>query len=119
MPANKKSLFARPSHKAEGQTFGPDVDQWVAKGEAVAQSQQAVPPPPEASTSEGPPLPKPPESVEVPKPEGLKRLTIDIPKSLHARVKSACAENEESIADVVRKLLEKKFPDPSKQKHNR
>jgi hypothetical protein len=42
--------------------------------------------------------------------EPTKRLTIDIPLSLHQRVKSRCALKGENMADVVRKLLEKEFP---------
>jgi len=38
-----------------------------------------------------------------------KRLTIDIPFSLHQRVKSQCALKGENMADVVRELLEKHF----------
>ena len=41
--------------------------------------------------------------------EPTKRLTIDIPLSLHQRVKSQCALNGENMADVVRELLEKRF----------
>ena len=41
--------------------------------------------------------------------EPTKRLTIDIPLSLHQRVKSQCALKGEKMADVVRKLLEKEF----------
>jgi hypothetical protein len=42
--------------------------------------------------------------------EPTKRLTIDIPLSLHQRVKSQCALKGEKMADVVRELLEKRFP---------
>lgn len=41
--------------------------------------------------------------------EPTKRLTIDIPLSLHQRVKSQCALKGENMADVVRELLEKEF----------
>ena len=42
--------------------------------------------------------------------EATKRLTIDIPLSLHQRVKSQCALKGEKMADVVRELLERHFP---------
>jgi hypothetical protein len=42
--------------------------------------------------------------------EPIKRLTIDISLSLHQRVKSQCALKGEKMADVVRELLEKRFP---------
>lgn len=41
--------------------------------------------------------------------EPMKRLTIDVPLSLHQRVKSQCALQGEHIADVVRELLEQRF----------
>ena len=42
--------------------------------------------------------------------EPMKRLTIDIPLSLHQRVKSQCAMSGEKMAEVVRELLEQHFP---------
>lgn len=41
--------------------------------------------------------------------EPVKRLTIDIPVSLHQCVKSQCALDGKKMADVVRELLEKRF----------
>lgn len=41
--------------------------------------------------------------------EPTKRLTIDIPLSLHQRVKSQCALRGENMADVVRAMLLKHF----------
>lgn len=43
--------------------------------------------------------------------EKNKRLTIDIPASLHRRMKLQCVEEELAIADVVRTFLEKRFPE--------
>jgi hypothetical protein len=42
--------------------------------------------------------------------EQTKRLTIDLPESLHRRVKIGCAQRGEKMADVIRALLEKEFP---------
>jgi hypothetical protein len=42
-------------------------------------------------------------------PEAMKRLTIDVPASLHARIKSQCALRGVKMADEVRDLLEKHF----------
>ena len=42
--------------------------------------------------------------------EPTKRLTIDIPVSLHQRVKSQCAMQGLKMADVIRDLLEHRFP---------
>jgi hypothetical protein len=44
--------------------------------------------------------------------EPVKRLTIDIPESLHRRVKTACAMENLVMADVVREFLEQRFPLP-------
>ena len=38
------------------------------------------------------------------------RLTVDIPADVHRRMKVACAEQALSIADVVRELIETRFP---------
>ncbi len=42
--------------------------------------------------------------------EPMKRLTIDIPLSLHQRVKSQCALQGLKMADVMREMLEQRFP---------
>ena len=42
-------------------------------------------------------------------PEAMKRLTIDVPASLHARIKSQCALRGAKMADEVRELLEQHF----------
>lgn len=39
-----------------------------------------------------------------------KRLTIDLPEDLHRRVKLGAVREGLHIADVVRELLEKRFP---------
>ena len=41
--------------------------------------------------------------------EPMKRLTIDIPLSLHQQVKSQCALRGEKMADVIREILEQLF----------
>lgn len=38
-----------------------------------------------------------------------KRLTIDLPVGLHARVKAGCALRGVTIKDIVRELLEQEF----------
>ena len=42
--------------------------------------------------------------------EPTKRLTIDVPESLHRRVKTQCAMRGAKMADVIRAMLEKEFP---------
>jgi hypothetical protein len=44
--------------------------------------------------------------------DDMKRLTIDIPASLHRRVKAACASDGLKMADVVRELLVSKYGNP-------
>jgi hypothetical protein len=41
--------------------------------------------------------------------EAMKRFTIDVPTSLHARIKIACAQRGTKMADEIRILLEKHF----------
>ncbi|HGJ5890438.1 MAG TPA: plasmid partition protein ParG [Arsenophonus apicola] len=43
--------------------------------------------------------------------EKMKRLTIDVPESLHKLIKSACAMRGTKIADEVRELLYQKYGD--------
>ena len=38
------------------------------------------------------------------------RFTIDVPVELHRRVKAECARRGVKMADMVRELLERKFP---------
>ena len=40
----------------------------------------------------------------------MKRLTIDIPVSLHVRIKTQCASRGTKMADEIRALLEERFP---------
>ena len=41
--------------------------------------------------------------------EGTKRLTIDLPASLHARIKASCALRGVKMVDEIRALLEEHF----------
>jgi predicted DNA binding CopG/RHH family protein len=41
----------------------------------------------------------------------MKRLTIDVPESLHTRIKTQCAGKGLIMADEIRELLDKKFPE--------
>ncbi|HVX09918.1 MAG TPA: hypothetical protein VHC22_01835 [Pirellulales bacterium] len=52
----------------------------------------------------------PPEPDE-PRKIKMKRLTIDVSPSLHRRIKSQCAINNLQMADEIRDLLEKHFPE--------
>ena len=41
--------------------------------------------------------------------EELKRLTIDIPKSLHTTIKTSCATRGAKMADEIRELLSQHY----------
>jgi hypothetical protein len=41
--------------------------------------------------------------------EGTKRLTLDLPASLHTRIKATCALKGVKMADEIRKLLDQHF----------
>lgn len=42
-------------------------------------------------------------------PQKMKRLTIDVPQDLHARIKVSCALKGMKMADKIRELLEREF----------
>lgn len=48
------------------------------------------------------------------KPEAMKRLTIDVTESQHKAIKTACAERGVKMADEIRDLLAKNFPEKPK-----
>ena len=76
-----------------GATAAPEVaDAWVSAGGG-----ESAEPKPVVATP----------AVEEP----MKRLTIDIPESLHVRVKSQCAKRGAKMADEIRALLEQHFPE--------
>ena len=72
----KVAIGSKPSHRGRA----PSEDAWVGI--------------PSAS------VPTPTEPVE-----RTKRLTIEVPLSLHQRVKLKCVKEEVAMADVVRDLL--------------
>jgi hypothetical protein len=41
----------------------------------------------------------------------MKRFTIEVPETLHTRVKLGCARRKVKMADVVRERLEREFPE--------
>ena len=43
--------------------------------------------------------------------EPMKRLTIDIPRSLHTRIKSACALRGSKMVDEIRNMLDREYAD--------
>ena len=49
-------------------------------------------------------------ATSAPPSEPTKRITIDIPQSLHRRVRIGCATEGTSVAAEVRAFLEQRFP---------
>lgn len=41
--------------------------------------------------------------------EPTKRLTIDVPVSLHKRIKSECVLHDQIMADMIREMLRQRF----------
>ena len=87
MATKKVSISARPT-TAEV----PSADAWVANREA-GEGGAAVP-----------------SGVTAPDliPEPMKRLTIDLPESLHHALKLYCLNNRTTIAEVARELFANK-----------
>ena len=92
MSGKKVTFGTKP--QAEKPLLDPDT--WVSgggqptEGEPLAETEQETSP-----------------IITEPK---MKRLTIDIPPDLHTRIKVKCAQDQIKIADIVRQLLEQKFP---------
>jgi hypothetical protein len=43
--------------------------------------------------------------------QSVKRFTVEVPLNLHKRIKMRCAAQDRQMADVLRELLEKHFPE--------
>lgn len=99
--ADAKSRFKRPEPVASP-VLGPEADQFVSGTSTQPETPRAE----LTTSSEGAH-----QVVKDVAPEREKRLTIDIPESLHKRVKAGCASQGITIADVVRRFLERKFPE--------
>lgn len=80
--AKKVSFGAKPMEKSVA------VEQWVESREPLSR----------------------PVATEAATAEAMKRLTIDLPESLHKRVKAGCAVRGVKMADEIRRLLEEHFP---------
>ncbi len=44
-----------------------------------------------------------------------KRFTIDVPADLHRRIKMACAMRGENMAEMMRRLLNREFPEEDRK----
>jgi hypothetical protein len=88
------TIGKRPQAAAPARPSPEAVEKWMQeKGSGAGE-------PLGASTSMEPAAPAP----------KMKRLTIDIPDMLHRRVKSRCSQDGLRMAEVIRDLLEQRFP---------
>ena len=51
-------------------------------------------------------------AANAPPQEPMKRFTIDVPLALHRRIKTQCAMRGQKMADALREILEREFPNP-------
>ena len=80
-----------------------NVDDWVEKREVPEEV------PEEPSVAEIPaPVEAEPE-VEEPKKEKMKRLTLDIPESLHRRIKGKAVMEGVTMVEMLRELMEETY----------
>lgn len=84
--AGKKVSFGRKPGAVEKAI---DVEEWVTNREALVDPQG---------------LPEP-----APKPEKIKRLTLDIPESLHRAIKLKATSEGVTMVELLRGLLEKHY----------
>ncbi len=83
MPAKKVSFNAKPKQEKPA-----NVDEWVANRDSKTVNSKS-----------------PSEEA----PEKIKRLTLDIPESLHRAIKKKAVEDGETMADQLRSLLEEHY----------
>lgn len=84
-----------------------ELDQWVAgagggpdEGRVTSTPTKAHPARAEKSNSPKPGTPAP----------GMKRMTFDIPKALHSRIKQTCAARDQKMSEEIRRILDEAFP---------
>lgn len=98
--ARKKVTFgAQP--KAQ-----PNIDGWVETREVVSTSTEAQPEPAVISESAQTTNETTAPAAEEPQPpEKIKRLTLDIPESLHRRIKGKAVMEGTTMVEMLRELL--------------
>jgi predicted DNA binding CopG/RHH family protein len=85
----KQVAFKVPPSK-----LAPDADAWIANRASDPEAGSAAVSKPAAVALK----------------EKMSRFTIDVPESLHRRVKMQCAARGQKMADMMRDLLEREFP---------
>ena len=93
-PGKKVAFTAKPQQA--------QLDEWVSPSEPASESPIANAP--DSSPEPQPPTPQPPiENVK------MKRLTLDIPETLHRSIKLQAVTQSVSMVDLLRTLLEEKY----------
>lgn len=85
--AAKKVNFGRKPGAVEKPV---DIEGWIANREALVEPEQ-------------------PELAEPAKPERIKRLTLDIPESLHKAIKLQATHEGVTMVELLRGLLEEHY----------
>jgi predicted DNA binding CopG/RHH family protein len=86
MPGKKVSFGRKP-----GTTEQPiDVEAWVTNREALVETEDSAAP-------------------AIAKPEKMKRLTLDIPESLHKAIKLKATNEGVTMVELLRELLEEHY----------
>ena len=91
------------SFKVPASKLAPAADAWIANRGAE---------PPTTDREGGTVTALHPQETPAAAPkERMSRFTIDVPESLHRRVKMQCAGRGQKMADMMRDLLEREFPE--------
>ena len=98
--SGKKVAFTAKPQQAQIE----QIEQWVSPSEPASEPSiaTAIALPPESSLAPTPPQ-IPIESVK------MKRLTLDIPETLHRSIKLQAVTQSVSMVDLLRTLLEQKY----------
>ncbi|MEM9804914.1 MAG: hypothetical protein AAF959_06515 [Cyanobacteria bacterium P01_D01_bin.56] len=92
--AKKVSFGTKPKAK---------VDEWVENREVPEEV------PEESTVAETPAAVEPEPEVEEPQKEKMKRLTLDIPESLHRRIKGKAVMEGVTMVEMLRELMEETY----------
>jgi predicted DNA binding CopG/RHH family protein len=103
MPSKKVNFGAKPQKQ-------PDVDAWVESRAALADdAAQETPAQPKALTTVSKAKTKVQSTNDKADKDTLKRLTLDIPESLHKRIKGKAVMEGVTMVNMLRELLEKTY----------
>lgn len=101
--AGKKVNFGTKPQKQ------PDVDAWVESRDAIKDEVTQEPNAPAQSRSEPKAKATAKESERAEDQGAMKRLTLDIPESLHRRIKGKAVMEGVTMVNMLRELLEENY----------